>query len=371
MITAADAALAYIEASQNLVLTLDADMKVIKVNAYARKRLGDKLENRPLADLLVEFIRRDAPSSLLLEPGLPRPLVFKTPNDLPETFIFRFYPLDNGHILALGSLDVDEQERLRSEMLDLNREVNAISRQLHQTNAELQTSNDVKDRFLAMAAHDLRRPLGQVITYLDLLVGEISDRLDEENQGFLHSCNRSAHDMARLIDDFLDASLIAAGQFNIQRTPSDTGTMLAGAMVLIRVMADRKRVRLYVDNHAGSHMIVMDAPKIQQALVSLATNAIECSRPGQRVNIELWMRGERFEVVVRDEGPDIKPDTQEELFSSIERAGARESRGERSIGIGLVIARMVVEAHGGRIWVDSSPGKGATFAFSIPMEPVP
>jgi two-component system, sensor histidine kinase and response regulator len=113
--------------------------------------------------------------------------------------------------------------------------------------------------------------------------------------------------------------------------------------------------------------LAADAAKLQQVLVNLLSNAIEYSKAGQRV----WLvaRREDAEMVfsVRDEGPGIAPEDQKRLFAPFMRAGTRKTAGERSVGLGLAIARQVIEAHGGRIWVESKPDHGSTFFVSLPM----
>jgi len=112
----------------------------------------------------------------------------------------------------------------------------------------------------------------------------------------------------------------------------------------------------------------VDVAKLQQVLVNLAGNAIEHSQAGQRV----WLAARREETglvfSVRDEGPGIAPEDQKRLFAPFVRAGTRKTAGERSVGLGLAIARLVVEAHGGRIWVESKPDHGSTFFVTLPPE---
>jgi two-component system, sensor histidine kinase and response regulator len=112
----------------------------------------------------------------------------------------------------------------------------------------------------------------------------------------------------------------------------------------------------------------VDASKLQQVLLNLVGNAVEHSVSGQRVWVSARWEGQDLVFAVRDEGPGIPPEDQARLFTAFGRTGLRKTAGERSTGLGLAIARLVVEAHGGRIWVKSRPGHGAEFLFNLPTQ---
>jgi signal transduction histidine kinase len=140
---------------------------------------------------------------------------------------------------------------------------------------------------------------------------------------------------------------------------------------MVRLVAARKKVQLLTEAAEDGRACAVDVAKLQQALINLLSNAVEHSTAGQRV--WLAVHGEETELVfsVRDEGSGIAPEDQKKLFGAFVRAGTRKTAGERSVGLGLAIARLVVEAHGGRIWVESIPGEGATFLFAVPIQTQP
>lgn len=362
----AAAAAAYLtETAPVAVLRLDTGHRVTAANAQARALLGDAVVGRPFAETLVEFARPGGLATLLVDRDNVHRLTVKTTLGLPETLYFRFYPLADG-LLALGSLDLQEQQRLRREMLDLNHELNALSRQLHQANAELRDLNELKNRFLGMAAHDLRKPVGVILAYGEFVLDEAGRQLSEQQQEFLRTCLAAAAGMQRLIDNFLDVSVIESGQLQLDLAAVVGGEILAGVEPLARLLADRKQVRLIVEPDSSSRRLHVDAAKIQQVLQNLLANAIEHSRSGLRVWLTSRCDGEEFVFAVRDEGPGIATADQPRLFAAFTCAGTRKTAGERSVGLGLAIARWIVEAHAGRIWVDSAPGRGATFHVALP-----
>jgi signal transduction histidine kinase len=363
----AEAMRAYVwETAPVLALYLDANLCVTDANAQARQVLRGEVIGRPLAEQLVDFTGTLDLPGLIRQSGMVHRLTLSTAAGMPETLGFRFFPWPDG-TLALGSLDFQEQQNLRDEALGLNRELNNLTRQLHQANAELRELNELKNRFIGMAAHDLRKPVGVIMTYSEFVLDEASDRLDEEQRGFLRASLSAAVGMKRLIDNFLDVSVIESGRLRLERSRTAVAEIVAGVLPLVRLVAARKKVELLTEAGEDERPLAVDVAKLQQVLANLLSNAIEHSRAGQRV----WLVARRdaggLLFSVRDEGSGIAPEDQPRLFAPFARAGTRKTAGERSVGLGLAIARLVVEAHGGRIWVESIPGQGATFFVSLPL----
>ena len=362
----AEAMRAYLcERAPVLVLRLDPDGRVAEINPLAATVLGDGIVGRPLLDCLLDFPGTLDLAALLAAGGNASPLTFKTAAGMPETLSFQFHPMQDG-TLALGSLDFREQQNLRDEVLGLNRELNNITRQLHLANAELRDLSELKNRFIGMAAHDLRIPIGVIMVFADFLLEEAGDRLEEKQRGFLRTVLAAASGMKQLIDNFLDVSVIEAGQLRLEPSRSDAAGILSGVLPLIGVRAARKRIEILVDTGGDSRPLRADVLKLQQVLVNLASNAIEHSEAGARVWLAARWNGAELVFSVRDEGPGLTPEDQVRLFAPFARAGTRKTAGERSVGLGLAIARLIVDAHGGSIWIESAPGHGATFLFAIP-----
>jgi signal transduction histidine kinase len=361
----AAAMLAYVtETAPVLALCLDAGRRIAAANSHARRVLGGELVGRPLAELVVDFAGAIDLKSLIAEGGL-HVLSLTTAAGVPESFQFRFFPQPAG-VLALGSLDFQEQEQLRNEFLGLNRELNDLSRQLHQANAELRDLNQLKNQFLGMAAHDLRKPVGLIMTYSEFVLDEAGPGLSGEHREFLQTCLDAALGMKRLIDAFLDVAVIESGRLQLEVSPADLEEITAPAVAIARLAARRKQVVLLVEVAAEDRLLIADASKLQQVLVNLIGNAVEHSLPGGRVWLSASWSGAEAVFAVRDEGPGISAEDQQRLFAPFARAGVRKTAGERSTGLGLAIARKIIETHRGRIWVESVPGCGATFFVALP-----
>ena len=367
----AEAMRAYVlETAPVLALRLDAQYCVVASNGQARKMLPANLVGRPFAEQIVTFSRPVDLPALIRQGGLVHRLTVNTASGMPESLDFRFFPLPAG-VLALGSLDIQEQQHLSGELLGLNSELNNLTRQLHQANAELVELNQLKNQFLGMAAHDLRTPAGLIINYSEFVLDEADDKLSAEHREFLEICRASAEDMNHLIENFLDVSVIESGQLRLQLAPARVPEILAGVGPIARLLAGRKKISLLLESPDDALPMCVDAGKLQQVLVNLISNAVQHSQPGQRVRVSARREAQQVVFAVRDEGPGLSPEDQARLFTAFGRAGTKKTAGERSTGLGLAIARKVIEAHGGRIWIESTPGHGATFLFALPVqEPV-
>ena len=352
------------ETAPVLALYLDANNCVMGANAQARRVLPSEALGRPLAGQIVDFTRSIDLPSLIKQGNTVHRLTLNTVSGMPETLYFRFFPLPDG-ALALGSFDFQEQQKLSDAALGLNRELNNLTRQLHQANAELRELNELKNRFIGMAAHDLRKPVGVIMTYNEFVLDEAGDRVSDDERGFLRASLAAAVGMKRLIDNFLDVSVIESGHLRLERSRTDVAEILAGVLPLVRLAAARKKVELLTDAGGGECFLTVDVAKLQQVFVNLLSNAVEHSKAGQSVRFVAHRKGAEIIFSVRDEGPGIAPLDQKRLFAPFVRAGTRKTAGERSVGLGLAIARQVVEAHGGRIWVESEPDHGSTFFVSL------
>lgn len=353
------------ETAPVLALRLDANHCVADANAHARRLLCSDTLGRPFAEQIVDFNHTLDLSALIGEAGAMHRLTLSTASGMPETLDFRFFPMPGG-TLALGSLDIQEQEKLREELLGLNGELNNLTRQLHQANAELRELNQLKNQFLGMAAHDLRKPIGLIMTYSEFILDEAAGQLSVQYQDFLRICLAAATGMKQLIDGFLDLAVIESGKLHLNLAPSSLPEILAGVEKIAWLLAEKKKISLIMDQPDESRRLRADASKLQQVILNLVGNAVEHSVPGQRVWISSRWEERNLIFAVRDEGPGIDPGDQARVFTAFGRAGTTKTAGERSTGLGLAIARLVVEAHGGRIWVESVPGQGATFLFAIP-----
>lgn len=346
------------------VLELSPAGVIRRANAYAAALSGLALTGCLLSEWLV-FAPTGGPASWLRPTTDTAQLVnIKTAAGLPQTLYVTVWPLADGW-LWFGQVDSAEQERLRQEFLILNHELSQLSRELSLKNVELARLNALKNQFLGMAAHDLRKPVNLVMTYTEFLQDDAAS-LTPDQQRFLASINRAAGRMARLIDDFLDVSLIEAGNLLLELELLDIPQLFDEIRDYVEIIAARRQITLVIDLEPELPHWLADVPKLEQVLLNLLSNAIEYSPPGSQVNTGCRRQGLDLLFWVTDQGPGLDEAHQKELFQAFNGTLRRKPSGERSFGLGLLIASKLVTAHGGQLAVDSTPGHGATFKFTLP-----
>lgn len=351
-----------------LMLVMNADERILQTNAFTRELVGKPLTGTPFKDVIVDFEDRIDPFLLARNPDTLHLINVNTHSRQPQTFYCQFLPLDSG-VLVLGSLDITEQEKLRAELLLLNQESSNLTRQLHKANISLEKLNQMKNQFLGMAAHDLRKPVGIVMAYSDFLLDEARSLLSEEHVMFLDTIRRSADFMKRLIDNFLDASLIDSGRFHLEMGNYNLDGILNSALEMVSLAAKKKSTRILVETHAELPPLYLDAAKIEQVLMNILSNAVEYSPPHSMVSVCLTAESQHAVIRVSDQGPGIPDSEVQNLFQIYGRTGARKTAGERSIGLGLAISRKIMDQHGGSITVNSRVGEGSIFQIRIPLKP--
>lgn len=279
---------------------------------------------------------------------------------------------------TLATADPEETHRLYGELTQLNNELGTLhrelairSRDLERANlllerqaAELRRLNEEKNRFIGIAAHDLRSPIGSVLVFAES-IREIEDA-DEETVALAKEIIALSRAMARLVDEILDVSAIESGTFRLERSEVDLNEAAAHSIAMHHHHAARKSIELRIERAAAAAVVQADAGKIDQVLNNLITNALKFSYPGDSVDVSVHSDGDGWTVSVQDHGVGIAPDEQARLFLPFEKLSARSTAGEPNTGLGLAIVRRIIDAHGGRIEVASAPGTGSRFSVWLP-----
>lgn len=235
-----------------------------------------------------------------------------------------------------------------------------------QAAVELERLNQLKTEFLGMAAHDLRNPIGGILALSELLYHEVATVLTEEQLGFLSNIDRSSKFMLQLIDDLLDISSIEAGHLHLNRRPSDPRKLLEYNVGINAKLARQKQIHVDLQIEGALPKLSLEEGKIEQVLNNLISNAVKFSQPGAVVEVRAGVHDGGVLISVRDQGPGIPETERDKLFQPYGRTSVDSTANERSTGLGLAIARKIVEGHGGRIWVESQVGVGSVFLFTLP-----
>lgn len=351
--------------AQVLCLDLLPDGTVSTANAFAEQFVGRPLVGVHFREFVIDFKKTINPFELAKNPQGIHLVNVTTYTGLPQTLRCMFSPTDEG-VLMLGGVDVAEQETLRKQIVGLNQQLGNLARDLQKGNAELLRLNDVKNQFLGMATHDLRQPVGLIMTYSEFLMDEASESLNEEQRGFLQQVFEASVFMRRLIDDFLDVAVIESGHFELRQTLHTLPALIERVSALAQIQARKKKVELRIAQARDLPPVHMDEQKMGQVLANLLANAIEYSSEGGTVHVLTRDEGDKVEIVVRDSGVGMSEEELKRLFTPYLKARRKKTGGEKSTGLGLVIARKITEAHGGKIFVESTLGKGSVFRVLLP-----
>jgi signal transduction histidine kinase/CheY-like chemotaxis protein len=224
----------------------------------------------------------------------------------------------------------------------------------------------VKADFMSMIVHDLRSPLAGILAGADILKGGLAGEITDEQRQVVDILCSSSHRLLTLVNEVLDMSRIEAGRLSLHRGPARAETMVRRAVDETRFLAGEKSQTLDSAVPAGLEALHVDQEKVEQVLINLVTNAIKFTPVGGKVHVaaEAVKGGVRFSV--NDTGPGLTPEEKGHLFEKYSELAGRKKTELKGTGLGLFICRSVVEAHGGTIGVESAPGKGSTFHFTLP-----
>jgi signal transduction histidine kinase len=353
------------ESASVVVVRVNRAGTILAANRQARTLIHGPLVGQPWSSLLLNFAGTVTLADWLADEARPRLLNIRTTAGLPQTLEVTVEPVGEDYYL-FGEVNAAEQARLGREVLELNHELNNLTRELALKNGELAQLNVLKNQFLGMAAHDLRRPIGVVLSFAEFLLEEADEGVSAEHRDFLQTIHVTAGRMLRVVEEFLDVSLIEAGRFTIDEQPAGLGQLVRAAITLVNLSAKKRGVAIATDLDPASLALFVDGPKIEQVLTNLLSNAVEHSPAGGGVTVSSRRLATEVRVQVADAGPGVSLAQQQRLFQPFASGQARKSTGEGSIGLGLAIARKIVEAHGGRMFVESEPGRGAVFGFTLP-----
>ncbi|HEY3162251.1 MAG TPA: PAS domain S-box protein [Vicinamibacterales bacterium] len=231
---------------------------------------------------------------------------------------------------------------------------------------ELQAANQLKDEFLATLSHELRTPLNAILGYARMLRSGILK--EDRKEQALETLERNASSLTQMVEDVLDVSRIAAGKIRLHIQPVDLAMVLGDALATIRPAADAKGVRLepILEPHAGP--VSGDPDRLRQVFWNLLSNAVKFTPRGGRAQLRLQRVNSHVEVTVSDTGIGIREDFLPYLFERFRQGDSTTTRTHGGLGLGLAIARRIVELHGGRVEAFSpGEGKGATFRVKLPI----
>jgi len=258
-------------------------------------------------------------------------------------------------------------ENLRAAYSGLEKKVGERTHELGLANERLKELDRMKSDFVSQVSHELRTPLTAIKGAVDVVLRELAGPLTEKQIHYLTRVRSNTQRLAGLINDLLDLSKIESGKIELNASRVSLGGLLHEVVETLRPVAAEKQIALEVMTPEPSMLVWADRDKITQVLTNLVGNAIKFTPPQGRVAVSsLASDAEYIRVAVSDTGPEIAADEQEKIFEKFYQVGASGGPKPKGTGLGLSIAKTLVELHGGKIWVESEPGRGSTFYFTVP-----
>jgi two-component system cell cycle sensor histidine kinase/response regulator CckA len=366
------------------LVAVDAEGRIRMLNATAEKtfgRLNAEVQGQPIQEVC---LFKDEETGEMLENPVQKLLATQVVESRPRivnvvarngqhavieytaSIIWELPDQPSGAVLLFR--DISDKRRLERRLREEAEKRAALIEDLKLSNQHLQQLNEQKNTLLGMAAHDLRNPLSVILGYSKFLQINQKDVLGAQPMRFIQNIERSTRNMLALVDDLLDVSSLEAGQLILNLSRFDLRDLVDQVVRTNRPLADAKNIVLKYRPPEKPLMIEADNPKLEQVLTNLVTNAIKYSPAHSQAEVQMERLESEIMLTVKDQGPGIPHLEQAKLFQPFGQTSVKPTAGEKSTGLGLAIARRIVEGHQGKIGLISQPGQGSTFWFRLPFQ---
>ncbi|MBF0450887.1 MAG: hybrid sensor histidine kinase/response regulator [Candidatus Magnetomorum sp.] len=240
---------------------------------------------------------------------------------------------------------------------------------LENMTVRLEQLNQMKNKFLGIAAHDLRSPLGSIRGFSRLLIDELSGKLSEDHKEFLDIVYKQSKHMLALVNDLLDVAVIESGKLDLRIQKDSLVDMVQNRIRLFQHKFNEKQIHISLHSDTIPE-IGFDRTRMAQVMDNLLSNAIKFSPPNSKIIVKILDIDGKIQVDVIDQGHGIPIEHQPHIFGTFQKFRNKQSDGEKSTGLGLSIVKRIIEAHKGSIHVMSEKGKGTTMSLILPVEKV-
>ncbi|MBU2648475.1 hybrid sensor histidine kinase/response regulator [bacterium] len=365
---------------KELVLIVDDEPRNLQILGSFLKQNGYGIAVAQNGRQAIDFVKNTAPHIILLDVMMPEMDGFEVCRRIKAMDPVREIPIlfitaltDTESMLKgfkAGGADYINKPITQEEVLARVRvhlDNRQLVKQLSDANEDLQRLDQLKNKFLGMAAHDLRNPLGSIMGFTEMVIDGDFGEVSEEQASVLQRVHAASKRMLNLVNDLLDVSVIESGKLTLKMTHTSLKRLIEEQITLMGLEAGKKGISLIAAYETDDES-EFDAERMIQVVNNLISNAIKFSDKDSQIKIGLRHEHEQMVIEVQDSGPGISEEDQQKLFGEFQRLSSKPTAGEKGTGLGLAISKKIVEAHRGQLKVDSRLGAGATFIVTIPVK---
>ncbi len=262
---------------------------------------------------------------------------------------------------ALRKVHDELEKRVQARTAELG----AANKALELQNREVERATRLKSKFLASMSHELRTPLNAIVGFSDLLAEQTAGQLNDKQKRFVNHIKQGSSHLLQLINDILDLSKIEAGQLELRCEDFKVKDALPEVLSTIRPLAMAKNIQVR-HTMETDWAVYADRVRFKQILYNLISNAVKFTPKEGRIDIDCHEDGNSVRISVTDTGIGIRPEDQAVIFEEFRQVEGAADTAQEGTGLGLAITKRLVEQQGGKIAVESSPGKGSRFTFTLP-----
>ncbi|MDH5696203.1 MAG: PAS domain-containing sensor histidine kinase [Dehalococcoidia bacterium] len=270
-------------------------------------------------------------------------------------------------VLQSTARDITERKRLEQELQKKNVQLMAQQQELMGKTRELEAASQAKSELLASMSHELRTPLNVIIGFAEFMLDRVPGEVNEEQRQCLDDILASGQHLLSLINDILDLSKIESGKMELKLTDIALSDVLQSLRSTMMPMLIPRKQSLDIEVEEGLPPVHADGAKVRQVFFNLLSNSAKFAPDGCKVKVEAVRNGDWCQVSVVDNGIGIKKEDRERVFAPFYQVDNSIANEKRGTGLGLTLAKEIVEMHGGEIWVESEYGKGSRFIFTLPL----
>jgi PAS domain S-box-containing protein len=371
-----------LEAAPDAIIEVDRDGRIALLNRVTEKMFGytrEELLGRNVDLLIPSNLRAahmnhradywDRPQTRTMGSGLKLEAERRDGTRFPVEISLSPVKFEDGFRVTAIIRDISERkeadDRLRAVQEEYTRHLSEANVKLEERNQQVERANRLKSEFLASMSHELRTPLHTIIGFSELLAEQLEGPLNDKQKRFVGHVHKDSMHLLELINDILDLSKIEAGRLELRCEVFDAAAVAREAVSSIRAQAEAKSIA--VETQVEEPLtLYADRVRLKQILLNLLSNAVKFTPEGGKVRVEGTIRGEDVELSVIDTGVGIAKEDQASVFDKFYQVGNTTKGVREGTGLGLAITQHLISEHGGSIRVESQPGHGSSFTFTIP-----